>query len=151
MVQVTAQILDAGNGGRDAGLIFRDDYGDGNGAGVGEAEGDAAYAERGGDLCGAAAEMELGPLAWQAADFELAPAYATADTGPEGFGASFFGCETRCEALGGIFFALAVGDLAGGIDAFQKCVAEALYAALDAVDFDEVGAESDDQGRVSFV
>jgi hypothetical protein len=126
-------------------LVFCGDDGDGGGTGVGEREGETADAEACGDLGGAAVEMELGSLAGATADFELAPVDAAADAGAEGLGSGLLGSEAGGEALCIVLLRHAVGDLAGGVDAGEEGFTEALVAALDALYFDEVGAEAEYQ------
>ena len=104
-----------------------------------------ADAEAGGDLGGAAGEMQRGALAGQAQDLDLAPGDAAADAGAEGLGGGLFGGEAGGEALGGsLLFLLAVGDLGRRVDAAEEGVAEAGERVLDARDLDHVGAEAED-------
>ncbi len=97
-----------------------------------------------GDFEGATTEMELGPLTGTAADFEFSPADAAADAGAEGLGAGFLGGEAGGEGFGEVSLGHTVGDFTRGEDALEKGVSEALEAALDAFDLDEIAAESDD-------
>ena len=125
--------------------VFGDDDGDGGGAGVGERKREVANAEARGNLCGTAVKVQLRALAGEAADLDLAPVDAAADAGAEGLGSGLFGGKARGQAFGVVLLRHAVGDLAGSVDAVKEGLAEALVAALDPVDFDEVSAEAEDQ------
>ncbi len=85
-------------------------------------------------------------MAGFAADLELFPADAPADAGAEGLGAGLFGGKAGGEALRTAFFALAVGDLAGGEDALEEAIAKAGDRCFDAVDLRDVGADAEDHG-----
>ncbi len=104
-----------------------------------------ADAEAGGDLGGAAVEVQGGALAGEAANLKLRPVDAAADARAERLGRGLLGGEARGEALGGGLVAgVAVGDLAGGVDAGEEALAEAGDRALDAGDLDEVSAKAED-------
>ena len=125
---------------------FEDDNGDAELGGVGEGEGDAVDTEAGRELGGATVEAERGLAGGGAKDFDVAPSDAAGDAGAEGLGGGLLGGEAGGEALGGGLLARAVGDLAGGIDAAEEALAEAVDAALDAWNFGEIGAETEDHG-----
>jgi len=130
---------------KSADLVFSDDHGHGEVAGVGDREREAADAKAGGDFGGAAVEDEFGALAGFTCDFELRPADAAADAGSEGFGGGFLGGEARSEAFAGVFdLAAAVGDFACGVDTRQKAVAEAGKRMLDPSDFHHVRTDAED-------
>ena len=127
------------------GSVFGDDDGDGELAGVGERQGEMADAEAGGELGGAAGEMQRGALARGAEDLEFGPGDAAADASAEGLGGGFLGSEAGGEALGGgLSFLPAVGDLGRRVDAVEEGVAVAGERVLDAGDLDHVGAEAED-------
>lgn len=78
-------------------------------------------------------------------DLEVVPANAFAPTRPDGLHAGLFGREAGGYAFKAVGFAQDVGAFFGREDAIEEAVAVAGYGGLDAVDFGEVDATTDDQ------
>lgn len=115
---------------------------------MGERKGEPPDAHAVGDLGSATGEVEFRALAGSAPDLKLAPVDAAADAGTKCLGSCLLGSEAGGEALGVVLLGQAVCDLAGGVDAMEERLTEALVAVLDACDLDEVCAEAEDQGEL---
>src|SRR6266702_1869326 len=99
----------------------------------------------------AAGEFEAGLAAGFPRHFEFEPVDPVADSGAEGLRSGLFGGEAGCEAFGGVFLALAVGDLARSVDAAQEAVAKPGDALRDACDLHQVGPYANNHRLLSWI
>ncbi len=102
---------------------------------------DLSGAEAFGVAGGLAGEAEGGFAGGQIDDFDVVPGDAVGESGADGLKEGLFGGEAGGEAFVFVGFAEGVGDLAGGEDAEEEAVSEAVVCLGDAGDFGEIGAE----------
>ena len=147
MAQVSRdQVLN--ESGRRASICILDhDDRHGDGTGVREGEGGVANAHGAGPVESAAGPEEDRSLAGSSMDLDLAPGDTAADAGTEGLGAGLLGGEAGGETLGGVLLSETEGDFGRGEDAVEEAITEAADAFLDTLDFDEVGAQTQDHAE----
>ena len=105
---------------------------------------DAGDAVLGGEAGGGAVEAEQGRALFVGADFQIDEGGVLADARAEGLGGGFFGSEAGGEVLRGPTLVKAMGLLSGGEDPVEEGRAETPDGGLDAVHFDEIGADGVD-------
>lgn len=114
---------------------------EGEGAGVGEREGDGAEVEAGGEGEGAAVEADFGGAGRGAVDLHVGEAEPLGPAGAEQFEHGFFGGEPDREMLRGARLGLAVVPLGLREHPGQEALATVRDGHGDAVDFDGIEAE----------
>jgi len=122
--------------------VFDHDDGQGGVAAVGQGQRGAADSQQGGAFEGTSAPVEGRSAARLAPYLDLRPGDAVADAGAERLRPGLLRRKAGGEALRGVLLALTVGNLAGGEDAAEEALAEAVDARGDPCDLDEVGAQA---------
>src|SRR5664280_1934795 len=96
------------------------------------------------EFCRLAVKHHRGPSTGGALDFDVLPGDAPAPTCSDGLHGRFFGGKASGVALRLIGLGFAVADFVGCKYPLQKSPAKALDGRLDAIDFCDVDAGSDD-------
>jgi len=109
---------------------------------------DLAGAEAFGVAGGLAGEAEGGFAGGQIDDFDVVPGDAVGESGADGLHEGLFGGEAGGEAFVFVGFAEGVGDLAGGEDAVEEAVSEAVVGVGNARNFGEVGTNRENHALI---
>ena len=124
------------------GLVFEEHAGHGKAGGVGDGKGHMCDSEPLGDLRGPPVELNCGPSAWFADNFDFQPTHPVAYAGSEGFGGCLFGGETRGEALSSVALAQAIGLFRRGIDPAEESLPIAVDRLPDALNFRQINSRT---------
>lgn len=111
---------------------------------MGDGDADLADAAVEGGVAGAAADEDAGAAGGVVADLEVGPADAAGPAGADGLEDGLLGGPAAGEVLEGVLAALAVVDLALGVDAAEEELAVLLDHLADPGDLDDVGADAQD-------